>query len=144
MSKELFIGTWKLISSEMRTSTGEIHFPLGEDCIGNIIFDDAGNFSAQLMRVDRPEFASGDILRGTTEEMTAAYQGYVAFWAKFEVDEEKREFTYVIQGSLFPNWIGQQNLRYYKFEGDRLTYKTTPFLVAGNETVGVLVWEQVS
>ena len=140
MANDSFTGTWKLISSEMRTTTGEIHFPLGEDCIGNLILDACGNLSAQLMRVDRPQFASGDILRGTNEEVTAAYQGYVAFWAKFEVDQEKQEFTYVIEGALFPNWVGHENLRYYEFAGDRLTLKTPPFLVAVNETVGVLVW----
>ncbi len=140
---ERFIGTWKLISSEMRISTGEIHYPLGEDCIGNLVFDACGNLSAQLMRVDRPQFASGDILRGTSEEVMAAYQGYVAFWAKFEVDQEKQELTYVIEGSLFPNWNGHKNLRYYELVGDRLTLKTPPFLAAGNETVGVLLWERI-
>ena len=140
---ERFIGTWKLISSEMRTSTGEIHYPLGKDCIGNLVFDACGNLSAQLMRVDRPQFASGDILRGTSEEVMAAYQGYVAFWAKFEVDQGKQELTYVIEGGLFPNWNGHKNLRYYELAGDRLTLKTPQFLAAGNETVGVLLWERI-
>ena len=144
MSRSQFAGTWRLVSSEMRTSSGQLHYPLGQDCAGNLIFDLDGNFSAQRMRVDRPEFASGDIVRGTTDEIKAAYEGYVAFWAKSEVDEAKHELTYVIKGSLFPNWVGHTNLRYYEFEGNRLTLRTPSFLMAGEETVGVLVWERIS
>jgi hypothetical protein len=138
-----FTGAWKLISSEMRSSSGEVQYPLGEDCAGRLIVDSAGNFTAQLMRPDRPEFASGDVVRGTDEEIRTAYQGFVAFWAKIEVDEEKKEMTYVVEGSLFPNWIGHRNLRYYEFEGNRLTLKTPAFLMAEQEVTGMLVWERI-
>jgi hypothetical protein len=138
-----FTGAWKLISSEMRSSSGEVQYPLGEDCAGRLIVDSAGNFTAQLMRPDRPEFASGDVVRGTDEEIRTAYQGFVTFWAKIEVDEEKKEMTYVVEGSLFPNWIGHRNLRYYEFEGNRLTLKTPAFLMAEQEVTGVLVWERI-
>ena len=139
-----FVGAWKLLSSEMRTSTGEVLYPLGPDCAGSLLFDATGVLSAHLMRPDRPMFASGDIVRGTDEEIRAAYQGYVAFWAKYKFDEAKRELTYVIAGSLFPNWVGHTNLRFYDFEGHRLTFRTPPFLMAGTELVGVLIWERVS
>ena len=138
-----FTGAWKLISSEMRSSSGKVQYPLGEDCAGRLIVDSAGNFTAQLMRPDRDEFASGDIVRGTDQEIRTAYQGFVAFWAKIEVDEEKKEMTYVVEGSLFPNWIGHRNLRYYEFEGNRLTLKTPAFLMAEQEVTGVLVWERI-
>ncbi len=144
MSANQFAGTWKLLSSEMRTSTGEVHYPLGEDCAGSLMFDATGTLSAHLMRRDRPNFASGDIVRGTDDEIKAAYQGYVAFWAHYEVDAAKQELTYVITGSLFPNWVGHTNLRYYEFADDRLTFRTPPFLMAGKEIVGVLIWQRVS
>ena len=143
MSKNPFAGTWKLLSSEMRTSTGEVFYPLGEDCAGSLMFDATGHLSAHLMRRGRPNFASGDIVRGTDDEIKAAYQGYVAFWANYEFDEAKRELTYVITGSLFPNWVGHQNLRYYEFTDDRLTFRTPPFLMAGKEIVGVLIWQRI-
>ncbi len=145
MSKASFTGAWKLISSEMRsTDGGDVHYPLGKDCAGRLIVDSDGNFTAQLMRPGRPEFASGDVVRGTDDEIRAAYQGFVAFWAKIEVDEAKKEITYVVEGSLFPNWIGHTNLRHYEFAGNRLTLKTPAFLMAEKELVGVLVWERLS
>lgn len=144
MSVNPFVGAWKLLSSEMRTSTGDVLYPLGPDCEGSLLFDASGVLSANLMRPDRPLFVSGDIVRGTDEEIRAAYQGYVAFWAKYQFDEAKRELNYVIDGSLFPNWVGHTNLRFYEFEGNRLTFRTPPFLMAGQELVGVLIWKRVS
>ena len=136
---------WKLISSEMRTSTGEVLHPLGTDCAGNLMLDSAGHLSAHLMRLDRPKFASGDILRGTDEEIKTAYQGYVAFWGNYRVDESKHEMTYVVEGSLFPNWIGHENLRHYEFTDNQQTLilRTPPFLAAGKEIVGVLIWQRI-
>ncbi len=143
MSTNRFTGTWKLISSEMRSPSGQILYPLGEQCEGRLIIDADGNFTAQLMQPDRPQFASGDVVRGTDDEVRSAYQGYVAFWAKMVIDEAKQELTYVVQGSLFPNWIGHHNLRYYEFHGNRLTLKTPTFLMAEQELHGVLVWERL-
>ena len=145
MSQSFFPGMWKLISSEMRTSTGEVFYPLGQDSTGTLMLDSNGHLSAHLMRVGRPEFASGDILRGTDEEIKTAYQGYVAFWGNYRVDETKREMTYLVDGSLFPNWIGHENLRYYEFSDDQqtLTLRTPPFLAAGTEIVGMLIWQRL-
>ncbi len=139
-----FAGSWKLISSEMRTSSGDVHFPLGADCVGRLMVDDEGNFSVQLMQPGRPEFSSGDILRGTEEEIRAAYQGYVGFWANIDVDPKERTISYQVEGSLFPNWIGQDNLRYYELEGDRLILKTPAFLMAEQQVTGVLTWQRIS
>jgi hypothetical protein len=139
-----FVGAWNLLSSEMRASTGDVIYPLGPDCAGSLLFDSSGILSAHLMRPDRAHFVSGDIVRGTDEEIRNAYQGYVAFWGRYDFDEAKRELTYVITGSLFPNWVGHTNLRYYEFTENRLTFRTPPFLMAGTELVGVLNWERVS
>ena len=145
MTRDLFVGTWKLISSEMRTSTGESFYPLGKDCAGILTLDSAGHLSAHLMRLGRPDFTSGDILRGTDDEIKTAYQGYIAFWGNYKIDESKREMTYSVEGSLFPNWVGHENLRYYEFTDDRqaLTLRTPPFLAAGKEIVGLLIWQRI-
>ena len=145
MSQSFFPGMWKLISSEMRTSTGEVFYPLGQDSTGTLMLDSSGHLSAHLMRLGRPEFVSSDILRGTDEEIKSAYQGYVAFWGNYRVDETKGEMNYLVEGSLFPNWIGHENLRYYGFSDDRqtLTLRTPHFLAAGKEIVGILIWQRL-
>lgn len=144
MATNQFVGTWKLLSSEMRTSGGNVHYPLGPDCIGRIMFDAALNFTAQLMQVGRPLFASGDMMQGTSEEIDAAYKGFVSYWGTYRSDDESGELTCTVEGSLFPNWVGGETRRYYEFEGERLTLRTEQFLMAGEETVGALVWERIN
>lgn len=143
MSDNPFAGTWKLIRSETRTSGGDVFYPLGEDCKGRIFFDADGNLSAQLMQAERPQFASDDMMQGTPEEIIAAYKGYVSFWGAYRFDPDAKELRYVIEGSLYPNWVGHENLRFYEFAGNRLTFKTPRFPMAGEEIEAVLIWERL-
>ncbi len=138
-----FAGTWSLVRSEMQVTGGEACYPLGENCQGRLMVDAQGNFAVQLMRPERPRFASDDILRGTDEELRDAYQGYVAFWSKLTIDPALNVITYQVEGSLFPNWVGHENLRYFELNGDCLTLKTPPFLMAEREVTGVLIWQRL-
>lgn len=143
MADNPFAGTWSLVSSEMRTDAGEVFYPLGDECKGRIFFDDSGHLSAQLMRLDRPMFESNDLLQGTAEEIVEAYKGFVSFWGNYSFDPEVKELRYTIEGSLFPNWVGQENLRFYDFEENRVTYRTPQFPMGGHQTEGVLTWERI-
>lgn len=143
MSDNPFAGTWQLVSSEMRTADGNIFYPLGEGCAGRMFCDNEGNLSAQLMQVDRTKFASDDMMQGTAEEVVSAYKGFVSFWGAYKFDPQAKEARYVIEGSLFPNWVGHENLRFYEREGDCMTLKTPPFPMAGQKTEGVLIWQRI-
>jgi len=74
MAKDQFVGTWQLVSSEFRRSDGTIIYPFGQDAVGNIYYDATGYIAAQLMRSDRPVFASGDIYGGTPQEINLKEQ----------------------------------------------------------------------
>ncbi|GEM_PF-6774270 len=43
--------------------------------------------AVQIMRSDRPAFASGERLEGTQEEIKAAFEGYFAYYGTYEVNE---------------------------------------------------------
>lgn len=67
-----FVGTYALRSFEVRRSDGSVAYPFGHDAVGRITYDEAGRIAAQIMRLDRPPFASGDMLSGTSDEVAAA------------------------------------------------------------------------
>ena len=136
-------GVWRLVSSEFRTSSGEAVYPLGENAQGQAIFTDSGYLSAQLMRPGRPNFASGDQAGGTPREVQAALQGYAAYYGRCELDVKKRTITTTVEGSLFPNWVGSRQLRYYELSSERLILKTPPISFGDAEFTGVLSWERV-
>ncbi len=135
-------GVWRLVSSEFRTNSGKVIYPLGEDAAGLAIFTRSGYMSAQLMRPGRPAFASGDQAGGTELEIHAALQGYAAYYGQCEVDEENKVLATRVEGSLFPNWVGSRQVRYYEFSGEQLILKTTPIPFGDEEFTGVLTWER--
>lgn len=137
-----FVGSWKLTRSEMWAGD-EVFFPLGKDCQGFLSINDNGTLSGQLMNPARPMFLSDDILGGTDNEIRAAYQGYVAYWGEVAVDAEAGTIRTRVLGSLYPNWIGQSQERFFTFEGSQLILKTPPILAKGVSVVGVLVWERM-
>jgi len=142
-SAQKFIGTWQLVASEFRASDGKVAYPLGEKAEGILICDSGGRWAAQLMRPDRPKFASGDMQGGTLEEIKTAADGYVAYFGTYEVNNKKRTVVVHVEAALFPNWVGQDQIRFYEFSDDLLTLKTPPLLLGGHETTGVLVWKRL-
>lgn len=144
MLRDQFVGTWTLVSQEYRDENDQVVYPAGTESAGVIIYDAAGNMAVQIMRLDRPPFASGDILDGTDAEIRAAYQGYNAYFGTYTVDEAQRIVTHHLSGALFPNRVGQDQIRYFAFEGTRLTLKTPPILRAGANLRGTLVWQRAN
>jgi hypothetical protein len=137
-----FVGAWRLVSSEFRRSDGRVSYPYGPDAVGMLIYDAAGRMAVQIMRPDRPLFAAGDLMNGTAEEIRFAFERYVAYCGTFHVDEQEGAVTHEITASLFPNWVGQGQKRYFQFEGNRLTLTTPPSLAKGMTVTGVLIWER--
>jgi len=142
MGKEQFTGTWKLVSSEFRHSDGQLTYPFGRDAVGIIMYDANGHVSVHMMRPDCPAFASGDLHDGTPMEIKSAFEGFVAYYGAYEVNQEEGTVTHHIEGSLFPNWVGLAQRRFFEFSGNRLTLSTPPILVGGQQITAVLIWER--
>lgn len=45
--------------------------------------------------------------------------------------------------SLFPNWIGTDQERFFKFEQGRLVLYTEPFEKDGSEQAAFAVWKKI-
>jgi hypothetical protein len=144
MEKDEFVGTWKLVSFEARQSDGQIVYPFGRDVIGVISYDARGNMSGQLMRSDRPTFAINDFQKGTPEEIRAAFEGFLAYFGTYEINEEKGTVTHHMRGSSFPNWVGSDHIRFFEFSGNRLTLRTPPIQMGGVAVTSLLIWERVA
>lgn len=142
--RERLIGTWKLVSYVEKPVDGsEPMNPLGEEPQGIIMYTPDGYMSAQLMRPDRPSFASGDWFRGTTEEITEEATGYIAYSGPFHTDEEKQTLAHSMFVSLFPNWEDQTQPRAVEIEGDTLKLGTVkPIRSGGKETMSYLTWKR--
>jgi hypothetical protein len=141
--EEQFTGTWKLVSFEQVKANGEVSYPMGPDADGWIMYDGKGHMCVQLTRANRPKFASNNFLGGTPEEIKSAFEGYFAYCGTYEVNEKEGFVVHHLKLSMYPNWIGTDQKRFFEFSGDRLTLKTPPFQQAGEQLILRLVWERL-
>jgi len=132
------------VSYEARDAGGKIQYPLGEHVSGLLVYDSAGNMSAQVLRNDRPLFAVDDSGRGTDAEVRSAFEGYTSYFGTYTVDRQKQTVTHHVLGCSYPNWIGTDQLRYYKFQGARLALSSPPLVHHGQSFEYVLIWERIA
>ena len=123
MNKNELIGTWKFESMVVKTESGKTIYPYGEKLFGMLIYTPSGHMSALLMNPDRKKFASNDLKAGTPEEIKQAYEKFDAYCGTYTVDENKGTVTHHVEGAKFPNWVGTDQVRYFKLKGDRLEIK---------------------
>ena len=141
---EKFIGTWKLVSTEGRPS-GE---KLERKPTGYIIYDSNGHVYVQIMlRNDRTKFISDGLAKATTEEKAAAYDSYVAYYGTYTINEAEGIIMHHVEGSLDPNEVGNDLIRYFEFSGNRITLIPTRLaggkLIPKSELSRRLTWERV-
>jgi hypothetical protein len=139
--KEQIIGTWKLISWTYKNEKGEeVHY-FGKNSTGILMYDEHGYMNAQLMKENRAAFASDSINGGSPEETYGAFHSYLAYFGKY-YEEKPGEMTHIVEGSLFPNWVGNKEIRYGKIEGNRLVLSTPPIQAGESEIIFYITWER--
>ncbi len=145
LDQAAFVGVWKLCLSEFRQADGTSVFPLGAEPQGQIYYDAQGAMAAQLMRPNRPNLRSGDTSDTAVTHLRAAFDGYTAYFGTYSVNAAARQVIHRVQGSLLPNWVGQELVRFYEFSADGrvLTLTTPPMGPAAAPVVGRLVWERL-
>ena len=85
MSTNSFIGTWKLVSAESKTTSGEVGYPFGKDAAGYLIYGEDGIMAVSIMIAHRVNFASADFRAGSREERLASYDTYLSYCGTYEM-----------------------------------------------------------
>lgn len=114
------IGNWTLLSYITEHPDGTTGRPYGE-AVGRLSYDALGNMAGQVMRPGRLEVAPG---QWTTQDVRSAYAGYIAYFGTYEVDEGEDTVVHHVQGALNPAWVGGDQIRRMRFDGDLLILST--------------------
>jgi len=141
MVDDSFVGTWKLLSYEVRSTDGKVIYPWGERPEGRLMYAADGHVSVAMMAPDRPKFEARELKLGTAEEKVAAVDRYISYAGRWEVQGDK--VVHHVEVCLFPNWVGRDQKRNFKFEGDRLYLSTDPDPRDEKQKTGFLIWERV-
>jgi hypothetical protein len=93
------------------------------------------------MTANRSKFASGDIMGGTIDEKIVAFDSYISYCGRYEIQQDK--VIHHIEASLFPDWTGGLQERFFEFENDKLSLSTPPSMMGGIQQTAHLIWERV-
>ena len=145
MTTPSFAGTWHLVDAFALTPDGRrLPSPLGEKVLGQIMYDSAGNMSAQLMSDARPLFSARSMDEVPAEEVKQAFLSFTSYWGRYRIDPIAGTVTHSVVGASAPSWSGGDQLRYYELDGDRLILKTPPIRGRdGVKLVQQLIWARV-
>ena len=104
MHERDFVGTWRLVSMEGRSSDDTVTYPLGADARGFLIYTADGYMSVVISRAERTRFGTSDILAGSQEHLAEAAESYISYAGRFQVQGEWVRHS--VEVSLFPRLGG--------------------------------------
>lgn len=135
-------GNWRLLSAELKGENGETSYPFGTDPVGYLTFLADGYVAWAMMRSGRPNFRSSNPLEATEKERAAAYASYFSYNGTYRIEGDK--ILIDVDVSLFPNWTGTLQTRFFEMHGDRLQVHTQPMVLSGKTVVGTFAFERVT
>jgi Lipocalin-like domain len=114
------VGSWRLVSYEDRDADGAVVYPYGRSPAGLLVYDATGHMAIQIMKEPPPDVAADDWDKFTVEEKVALYEGYVAYFGRYEVDTTRGVVIHLPEADLSRLYIGAREVRHFELAGDRL------------------------
>jgi predicted ester cyclase len=136
------VGTWQLLSCELRTVGGAVTYPWGPDAIAYLIYTEDGHVSYQVAVANRPNFSSTDLFGGTDQEKIAAAETFQSYCGTYDLQADR--VVHHVKVSSFPNWVGADQVRLVQQNGDELVLSSAPFVIAGATQTAHLSWRRAA
>ena len=120
VSAETLQGRWKIVAAEDLRPDGTVaRYPWGRHPIGGIVVQ-GGSCYVQIMSSDVPDFSTPGTI---TEQMKASLlTSYIAYTGPCTFDDAAGTTTMKVEGAWRPNYVGTEQTRFYRFEGNRMLY----------------------
>jgi lipocalin-like protein len=134
-------GVWRLVSySAKDPDTGAAVHPYGAGAHGYLIYTVGQRMTALVTAEGRKPMAS---VEPSAEERAEAFSTCTAYMGTYRWEGDR--VVHDVDVALHPNWVGMQQVRQARLEGNRLTLTTppTPTPPDGRVRVGTLVWERM-
>jgi hypothetical protein len=116
--KDQLVGIWTAVSDDFTPANGTKQQRFGANPKGILIFDAGGRYADLGGRPDRPKYKTPG--QPTTEERSAAAQGFYANFGTWSVSEADKTLTQHFEGALNPNNEGVDFNSSVSLAGDEL------------------------
>src|SRR5688572_3354906 len=123
---ERIVGTWQLMTRTVSRADGTVIVDpvLGEKPTGRLVYDASGAMMLQMMRTGRTEAICNPASAGGKANPRVIL-GYDSYFGRYTVDDKAGTVTHHVEGSLFPEDLGDDWVRPFTLDGDRLTLRLT-------------------
>ena len=125
-AKQRIAGVWQLMSRTVSRADGTtiVDPVLGEKPTGRLVYDASGAMMLQMMRTGRKQAISTPASPKDASNPRVIL-GYDSYFGRYTVDEKAGTVTHHVEGSLFPEDLGDDWVRPFTLTGDTLTLRLT-------------------
>lgn len=134
------LGTWELLSWYNLEPNGQKHIPLGKDVEGYISYSTDGFVFVHISAARREQFELNDPFGGSMHEDSSAMKSHITYAGRYIY--KSGEVVHNVVHSSCPNWVGSQQFRMVKLDGDQLQLSATGALFQGKTITAVLDWKR--
>ncbi len=134
-------GVYRLVACELRWEDGRVELPYGADPEGLLVYTSSGYVTGHLMRRGVTKFRTG-ARQASAEQVKEAFLGYLGYYGTYTVDEEAGTVTHRVLGSWHPNWVGTDQVRHFRLEGETLAIEMPPIASGSASYRTRLVWRR--
>jgi lipocalin-like protein len=120
-----FVGMWTLLKCVSYQTDGTVSYPYGEHPVGQLFYDSKGNMMVEIMKPGIKKFVQSNLLEGVPDEVMPAYYGFIAYYGTYKVVSDSGMVIHHIKACSFPNWVDEDQKRYYEFRNDQLILRTS-------------------
>lgn len=142
MSGTPLVGTWRLVRWYNLSEDGTETYPLGDDATGYISYSSDGFVFVHLMAANRVPYALNDPFGGTPEEDAAAVKSHISYAGPYEY--RGCDVVHRVTQASCPNWVGSEQVRRIRFEGDRLELSAVGARFQGHQVTAYVLWERAA
>jgi hypothetical protein len=132
------VGTWRLVEWTASVD-GTVTRPMGGNVEGLLTYTADGHMWATLQRKDRQLLDTGTLAAATAAQRAAAAAGYLSYAGRYTLN--RGSVTHHVEVSLFPDWVGDDQLRLIDWiEGDLVLSTPPETSHSGRTIVNRLRW----
>lgn len=136
------VGTWQMLDWYNLAPDGEKIYPLGPDATGYISYSSDGHVFVHMMAATRHLYALDDPFGGTLEEDSAAIKSQISYAGPYTYRGD--EVVHHVTHSSCPNWVGTEQRRNVRLDGDCLELSAHGALFQGRTVTAFVTWKRVA
>ena len=139
---DAILGAWKLLSVSSSTSDGERNdAPFGPNPTGFLTYTPDGRMSAFISHGGRKLLFANPSTPPSVEGQADAFKTFVAYAGRYALKSD--HVIHHVEISFIQDWVGTDQIRTIKLQGERLLLGTLPMPMGGKTITHEFIFQRL-